>query len=174
MAKTYAQIVAQMPDNTTGLISPEDVRDPITNFVNANLAGAVNTPIVGLPLTDTPVTFDDWESSTAGPGDVWQTNDLTGAGTVTATVDGSIRLYLTMAIDVGTEESVWVAIQKNGLGTGIAASATTGKFGFGGTAINMSGALNVAAGDVLTVVWASENNINVDVSAAHIVYDRVG
>jgi len=114
-ARTKAEILALMADNTVGAISPQDIRDMIVSMSAANGRISMDTPAA--TTITTPGTYYKAAGTTVGGGDA---ADFTEATTNRLTYTGAPTRHLSVVASatisaVGTDQVIGVKVAYNGV-----------------------------------------------------------
>jgi hypothetical protein len=147
--RTKTQILALLADNTTGDISPQDVRDWLVSswggYASININNGVTAQVTG---GSTPVKFTGFNTTEGsnGPSNGY-TPDKTGSD-ITIDLDGVVLITCGFAFSGTGNTEFEVYCYKNGVDTGLGFHRKLGTGGDVGSA-GFTGILSVSASDYL-------------------------
>ena len=112
-----AQATTNLPDNTSGAISPADVRQLFIDFLNAirpayGILQKTTPQTISLGLT--PVAFPYTTQTDSDPN---QTNSSPANGQITRLARGTSTINFTMDIECATNRFITATLFKNGVAT---------------------------------------------------------
>ena len=153
-SKTLAEILALLADNTTGAISPQDMRDTILSCLSGYghisvLGGATNqTGITSTPAKLTAFAADGPSSSDVTPAH--------GDDSLTVTIDGKYKVEAQLSFSGTASKTFLVRAYVDGVVTTIGCQRKLGTGGDVGSC-SFNGILSLTAAQVVTLYISSSD-----------------
>ena len=170
--KTHAQLTALLADNSSGDISPQDIRDMLESLVPAfgsfSLSAAVETSIA---TVSTPVKCAGTTTAHTTPRDFTHTN---GRLTYTGPTDQHLHVASTISfMTAGSNKVISFYLAKNG--SVIAGSKTSRKIGTGSDvgSIALHWDLMVSENDYVEI-WVENETDNTNLTASTLYLFALG
>lgn len=154
--RATSTLLALLPDNTSGDISPQDLRDVVVSILGGYgglRCDGTSSVMTGIGPTPTKVTH--WTHALKSDGSVVSAN--TAADTVTPSVAADYEAHFSLSVGGTASQNYVFEVYVNGVATGVRAKVQMPSTG---------GTVNVAASGTITVSASQAVELRVSASAA--------
>lgn len=168
-ARSRTALQSVLADNTSGDISPQDLRDLLVSVFGGYGGLYCTAGASAQACTSTPAKLTSWNGT-------FTSTDLTCSSStddITATVDSVVRASVSIAFTSGTATAVTFQIYKNGSAVTGAKSVSTVADTSETMAAHIDAVVSVSASDVITVYVSTAASANVTVQEAQLVLSRL-